>query len=99
LTGLPQPDRPPKGGWRLSNPDDLRDPLQIGLTIVGVTAAFGGFGWWLDSLFHTFPILMAIGAVFGLSCIIYLTYIRLQASDTSQKKSDGPEPPSSDSGG
>jgi F0F1-type ATP synthase assembly protein I len=79
----------------LSNPNDLRDPLQIGLTIVGVTAAMGGFGWWLDSLLHTFPILMAIGAAVGLFSIIYTTYLRLQAMDQTNPKAES-KPPSSD---
>jgi hypothetical protein len=82
---LLRPD-PQKPGWGLTNPDDLRDPLQIGLTIVGVTAALGGLGWWLDSLLHTFPILMVIGAAAGMFGIIYLTYKRLQAFDDSKPR-------------
>lgn len=53
----------------------------MGIQIVGVTAAFGGLGWWLDKLLHTFPFLMAAGAVIGLFGIMYLTYMRLRASD------------------
>jgi len=66
-----------------SNPprSDLQDPLQLGVTIVGVTAAFGGIGWWLDSRLHTFPFLMALGAVLGLFGILYVTYKRLRESD------------------
>ncbi len=61
--------------------DYVRDPLQMGLTIVGVTVAFGGAGWWLDRMLHTFPFLMVLGAVFGLFGILYVTVKRLQQSD------------------
>ena len=61
--------------------DYVRDPLQMGLLIVGVTAAFGGAGWWLDKLLHTFPFLMVLGAVVGLFGILYVTIKRLQQSD------------------
>ncbi len=61
--------------------DYLRDPLQMGLTIVGVTIAFGGAGWWLDSVIGTFPFLMTIGAALGLFGILYVTVKRLKASD------------------
>jgi len=87
-TGSPPPDnsngrdsfRPPRS--------DLNDPLQIGITIVGTTALIGGIGWWLDSLLHTFPILMAIFAALGLFGIIYLTYLRLQAADRKPNNSE-----------
>jgi hypothetical protein len=80
---LPQPERPRRGFNTLG--DSLHDPLQLGITIVGVTALFGAIGWWLDRKLHTFPILMALGAVGGLFGIIYLIYIRLREAD----KSDG----------
>ena len=81
------PFRPPRS--------DLSDPLQIGISIVGTTALFGGAGWWLDSKFHTFPILMAIGAALGLFGIIYVTYLRLQESDrrTKGQSPDDHQPP------
>ena len=93
-TGSPPPDnsngrdsfRPPRS--------DLSDPLQIGISIVGTTALIGGLGWWLDSLLHTFPVLMAIGATLGLFGIIYLTYMRLQAAG---RKPDRSEPASTKS--
>jgi F0F1-type ATP synthase assembly protein I len=56
----------------------------MGLTIVGVTAALGGVGWWLDSLLGTFPLLMVIGAVTGMFGIIYVTVVRLRDSDKSE---------------
>jgi F0F1-type ATP synthase assembly protein I len=61
--------------------DSLHDPLQMGITIVGVTIVFGGIGWWLDRRLHTFPILLVIGAVVGLTGIIYTMAKRLRASD------------------
>lgn len=89
---LPRPSGSPSaesGGRRV-----LNDPLQIGVTIVGTTAIFGGIGWWLDSKLHTFPILMALGAVSGLFGIIYATYLRLKEADrrTRQKQGDDPQP-------
>jgi F0F1-type ATP synthase assembly protein I len=86
--GLPQPESR-KHGPGASGGDDLRDPLQLGIQIVGVTAAFGGLGWWLDRLLHTFPVLMAVGAVVGLFGIIYLTYKRLRATDTDSDAASG----------
>jgi hypothetical protein len=75
MTGSPPPDRPSSGrGF-------LRDPLQLGVTIVGTTAAFGGAGWWLASRLHTFPVLLAVGAVSGLFGILYMTYQRLRTED------------------
>jgi hypothetical protein len=79
---LPQPDPPHRG-----NPSPLRDPLQLGVTIVVITAAFGGAGWWLDSRLGTFPILMALGAAFGLFGVIYRTYLLLKASDSDESSS------------
>jgi F0F1-type ATP synthase assembly protein I len=67
---------------------DLNDPLQIGITIVGTTAILGGIGWWLDSILHTFPILMAIGATLGLFGIIYATYLRLKEADSRAGKAE-----------
>jgi hypothetical protein len=78
---LPQPDPTKRPPYRRSGSSYLRDPLQMGITIVGITAAFGGAGWWLDSLLGTFPILMCLGAILGLFGIIYLTYIQLRDSD------------------
>ncbi|MDD5087588.1 MAG: AtpZ/AtpI family protein [bacterium] len=66
---------------------DLNDPLQIGITIVGTTAILGGIGWWLDSLLHTFPILMALGATLGLFGILYTTYLRLKEADRRAEQS------------
>jgi hypothetical protein len=80
---LPQPDRPRRSFNTLG--DSLHDPLQLGITIVGVTAFFGAIGWWLDTKLHTFPILMAVGAAAGLFGIIYLTYIRLREADKSEE--------------
>lgn len=79
-------DPPAKAGgsgkWRMGGGTDyLRDPLQMGLTIVGVTAALGGAGWWLDSRLGTFPVLMVIGAAAGLFGIIYISVIRLRESE------------------
>lgn len=70
--------------------DFIRDPLQLGLTIVGVTAAIGGAGWWLDSLLGTFPILMMIGAVVGLCGVLYVIILRLRQSDN-QKANRSPD--------
>lgn len=64
-----------------SGGDFIRDPLQLGLTIVGVTAAIGGAGWWLDSLIGTFPFLMMIGAVAGLCGVLYVIILRLRQGD------------------
>ena len=72
--------------------DYLRDPLQMGLTIVGVTAALGGVGWWLDSKLHTFPFLMAIGAVAGMFGILYVIVVRLR--DSEKHRSNGGDSPS-----
>jgi len=69
--------------------DYVRDPLQMGLTIVGVTIAFGGAGWWLDSVIGTFPVLMTIGAVFGLFGILYVTVKRLKESDKPDSRPPG----------
>jgi len=65
--------------------DPLRDPLQTGVTIVGVTAVFGGAGWWLDLRIHTFPVLMIIGAALGLFGAIYLMVLRLREADRKSK--------------
>jgi F0F1-type ATP synthase assembly protein I len=89
---LPQPDPPKRFGSGTSG-DYLRDPLQMGFQIVGVTAVFGGVGWWLDKLLHTFPFLMAFGAALGLFGIIYLTYLRLRASDKDDSKSESDDHP------
>jgi hypothetical protein len=68
--------------------DYMRDPLQMGLVIVGVTVAFGGAGWWLDNLLGTFPFLMALGAVAGMFGILYLTVLKLRNSDQSKPPPD-----------
>ncbi len=70
--------------------DYLRDPLQLGLTIVGVTVAFGGAGWWLDSLLGTFPFLMVLGAALGMFGIMYVTVMRLRNSDKSDQNDGRP---------
>ncbi len=66
----------------------------MGFQIVGVTAIFGGLGWWVDRLLHTFPFLMVAGAVLGMFGIIYLMYLRLRASDLpeNQSRKDDPRP-------
>ncbi|MBU0507515.1 AtpZ/AtpI family protein [bacterium] len=93
----PKPNEPPsdsplaRTGLPSARRSDLADPLQIGVTIVGTTAVVGGIGWWLDSFFGTFPILMAIGAASGLFGIIYLTYIRLQEADRRARKAEQDE--------
>jgi hypothetical protein len=83
----PQPDKA-ESDPLLSSPvrDSLHDPLQMGITIVGVTAAFGGAGWWLDRRLHTFPILLVIGAFVGLIGIIYATAKRLRESDSREEE-------------
>jgi len=85
MTGSPPPDRPSPGGFKPPGRGFLRDPLQLGITIVGTTAAFGGAGWWLDSRLHTFPVLLAVGAVLGLFGILYITYQRLRAEDDARQ--------------
>ena len=86
---LPPEPEPPKQKWRIGGGTDyIRDPLQMGLTIVGVTGAFGGVGWWLDSLLGTFPFLMAIGAVVGMFGILYVTVIKLRDSDKPNRPPD-----------
>jgi hypothetical protein len=95
MTGSPPPDRRPRSGFNPPGRDFLRDPLQLGITIVGTTAAFGGAGWWLDSLLHTFPILMAVGAALGLFGILYATYQRLRA-ENSVKPPPETRPPEDD---
>jgi F0F1-type ATP synthase assembly protein I len=70
---LPEPHR--------ANRTYLRDPLQIGGTIVGVTVVFGGAGWWIDSLIGTFPFGMMLGSVSGLFGVIYLNYLWLKEMD------------------
>jgi F0F1-type ATP synthase assembly protein I len=69
--------------------DFIRDPLQLGLTIVGVTAAIGGAGWWLDSKLGTFPFLMVLGAAAGMFGVIYVTVMRLRNSGESRKDGNG----------
>lgn len=86
-TGSPPPDPSPRVGSNPPSRDFLRDPIQLGVSIVGTTAVFGGAGWWVDKRLHTFPILMVLGAVCGLFGIIYVTYKRLRAED------DNPQPP------
>jgi F0F1-type ATP synthase assembly protein I len=70
--------------------DSLHDPLQMGITIVGVTVVFGAAGWWIDRRLHTFPIFLILGAIVGLSGIIYATAKRLRESDSpnEEKKSE-----------
>ena len=85
MTGSPPPDRP-------SRSEFFHDPLQLGVTIVGTTAAFGGAAWWLDSLLHTFPILMAIGAALGLFGILYLTYQRLRTENDAKRPPENHPP-------
>jgi F0F1-type ATP synthase assembly protein I len=80
LRKSPLPDDTDRGGDSAPR-DSLHDPLQMGITIVGVTAVFGSAGWWLDKRLHTFPILLVIGAVVGLAGIIYVTSRRLKESD------------------
>jgi F0F1-type ATP synthase assembly protein I len=65
----------------------LRDPLQIGGTIVGVTVVFGGVGWWIDSLIGTFPFGMMLGSVIGLFGVIYLNYLWLKEMDRQETES------------
>lgn len=92
-TGLSQPDLPRKDGRPQPNRAYLRDPLQLGVSIVGTTAAFGGAGWWLDTKLHTFPILLAFGAAVGLFGIMYTTYKRLRAEENeSERHSDHDSP-------
>ena len=85
---MPLPDAPKRSAPGSPGGEELRDPLQLGIQIVGVTAIFGGIGWWLDRLLHTFPFLMAAGSVLGLFGIIYLTYVRLRASDRNETPSN-----------
>lgn len=92
-TGSPPPERPRRSGVRPSPRGYLRDPLQLGVSIVGTTAAFGGAGWWLDARLHTFPILMALGAAAGLFGIIYLTYLRLREADRKTDDAAGEDKP------
>jgi F0F1-type ATP synthase assembly protein I len=77
---LPEPNR--------VNRTYLRDPLQIGGTIVGVTVVFGGVGWWIDSLIGTFPFGMMLGSVAGLFGVIYLNYLWLKEMDRQESASD-----------
>ena len=65
----------------------LSDPLQIGGTIVGVTVAFGGLGWWIDSMIGTFPFGMMLGSVLGLFGVIYLNFLWLKEMDRQQSDS------------
>lgn len=62
---------------------------------MGTTAAFGGAGWWLDARLHTFPVLLAVGAVLGLFGILYVTYQRLRVEDDARQppKTRPPEAP------
>jgi F0F1-type ATP synthase assembly protein I len=76
---LPEPRR--------ANLTYLRDPLQIGGTIVGVTVVFGGVGWWIDSLIGTFPFGMMLGSVIGLFGVIYLNYLWLKEMDRQETES------------
>jgi hypothetical protein len=89
-SGSPPPDKPSLPPHPAAR-DYLHDPLQVGLMIVGTTAALGGLGWWLDSKLHTFPILMAIGAAAGLFGIMYQIYLRLRAADAKQTPPDDGE--------
>jgi hypothetical protein len=87
----PPPNR--RSRSNLSPRNYLHDPLQVGLTIVGTTAAMGLLGWWLDSKLHTFPILMALGAAAGLFGIMYQLYLRLRDSDKNPKDDQNAPPP------
>jgi len=64
-----------------------QDPLAIGLTIVASTALFGGAGWWLDKQLHTFPFLMALGAVIGMAASLYRTVLLLKQQDSDKQES------------
>ena len=66
---------------RRVNRNYLRDPLQIGATIVGVTVVCGGAGWWVDSKIGTFPFGLMIGSVVGLTGVIYLNLLWLKDMD------------------
>jgi F0F1-type ATP synthase assembly protein I len=92
---LPQPE-PRKHGPGSAGSDALGDSLQMGVQIVGVTAAFGGLGWWLDKWLHTFPVLMVAGAVLGLFGIIYMMYKRLRATDEDNGDNAPPGAPPED---
>jgi F0F1-type ATP synthase assembly protein I len=81
-TGSPPPDKRRKSGFRPPARDFLHDPLQTGVTIVAITAAFGGAGWWLDSKLGTFPVLMAVGATLGLFGALYSIYQRLKERES-----------------
>lgn len=85
-TGSSPPENSGRAGLRPAAQGALRDPLQLGVTIVGTTAVFGGIGWWLDSLLGSFPVLMALGAMAGLFGIIYVTYLRLREADRAAQR-------------
>jgi len=85
---LPSPDPPPKSKRTPTGGSYLRDPLQTGVTIVGTTAVFGGIGWWIDSMVGTFPILMVLGAVFGLAGILYSIILKLRSADNNGSTED-----------
>jgi hypothetical protein len=88
MSESPPPDRPLRSGFNPPGRDFLRDPLQLGVSIVGTTAAFGGAGWWLDTRLHTFPVLLALGAAAGLFGILYVTYQRLRAENSRQQPTE-----------
>ncbi|MBI5058476.1 AtpZ/AtpI family protein [candidate division KSB1 bacterium] len=68
----------------------LRDPLQIGVSIVGVTVVFGGGGWWLDSKLGSFPVFLFVGSVLGLFGSIYSIVVRLRVQDSDAWKKSHP---------
>jgi ATP synthase protein I len=69
---------------RTSDPKNQRQAgwqgVDQGMTILGeliaAVAVWGGAGYGLDRLFHTWPILFLIGTLFGWGIWVYMVYRR-----------------------
>lgn len=55
------------------------DAWTAAAELVTATAVWAGIGYGLDRLFHTWPILFAVGAVLGHGTGIYMVYRRFGA--------------------
>jgi F0F1-type ATP synthase assembly protein I len=64
--------------------DDAEGLTWSGLLSLGLVAALMvvvGFalGWWADSLFNTFPIMVLVGIGLGIAASVSFTYVRIRS--------------------
>ena len=75
------------GPWAQSQRELWRgagDAWTMVTELLTATAVWGAIGFGLDRLFHTWPILFAVGAVVGHATGIYIVYRRyVQAAEKS----------------